>query len=212
MEESFTYTVLTVICVVVVQREGLHSKPKMASITRILPAGPDCPLNRSYLRRLRHSLITRSPPPDFSARNRSALILLSCKKSCLQTTLSTILRSRCNPNCEFSGFIQGGRLQRKGRARRSFPCGPCHDGLASKVGSYYNQNLSFISRAFEPKPILANKQSFVIILRRRTTTYPPSRLVVRLRRLVRRLCWCGRRQRLPLRGSISQLSGPQSVM
>ena len=181
MGGNFTYTVRTVICVVVVQREGSHSKPKMASITTILPAGPDCPLNRSYLRRLRHSLITRSPPPDFSARNRSALILLSCKKSCLQTTLSTILRSRCNPNCEFSGFIQGGRLQRKGRARRSFPCGPCHDGLASKVGSYYIQNLSSISRAFEPKPILTNKQSFVIILRRRTTTYPPSRLVLRLR-------------------------------
>ena len=103
-EGNFTYTVRRVICVVVVQREGLHSKPKMASITRILPAGPDCPLNRNYLRRLRHSLITRSSPPDFSARNRSALILLSCKKSCLQTTLSTILRSRCNPNCEFSGL------------------------------------------------------------------------------------------------------------
>ena len=184
----------------------------MASITTILAAGPDCPLNRNYLRRLRHSLITRSPPPDFSARNRSALILLSCKKSCLQTTLSTILRSLCYPNCEFSGFVQGGRLQRKGWAGRSFPSWPCHDGLASKVGCYYNQNLSSISRAFQPKPILANKQSCGTILRRTTTTYPPSRLVVRLRRLVRRLCWCGRRQRLPLRGSISQLSGPQSVM
>ena len=80
MEGNFTYTVRRVICVVVVQREGSHSKPKMASITTILPAGPDCPLNRNYLRRLRHSLITRSPPPDFSARNRSALILLSYKK------------------------------------------------------------------------------------------------------------------------------------
>ena len=88
MEGNFTYTVRRVICVVVVQREGSHSKPKMASITTILPAGPDCPLNRNYLRRLRHSLITRSSPPDFSARNRSALILLSCKKVvCRQLSL-----------------------------------------------------------------------------------------------------------------------------
>ena len=88
MEGNFTYTVRRVICVVVVQKEGSHSKPKMASITTILPAGPDCPLNRNYLRRLRHSLITRSSPPDFSARNRSALILLSCKKVvCRQLSL-----------------------------------------------------------------------------------------------------------------------------
>jgi len=37
-----------------------------------LSAGPDCPRNRNYLRRLRHALITRSSPPDFPSSTRES--------------------------------------------------------------------------------------------------------------------------------------------
>ena len=41
-----------------------------AGLTLNPPAGPDCPRNRNYLRRLRHALITRSSPPEFPTSTR----------------------------------------------------------------------------------------------------------------------------------------------
>lgn len=43
-----------------------------ASVNSVLyiPAGPDCPLNREYLRRLRLSLAGRQSPPDFPSSDR----------------------------------------------------------------------------------------------------------------------------------------------
>ena len=44
--------------------ESMNSSPDYNSVLYI-PAGPDCPINRNYARRLRHSLITGDTPPDF---------------------------------------------------------------------------------------------------------------------------------------------------
>ena len=44
--------------------ESMNSSPEYNSVLYI-PAGPDCPINRNYARRLRHSLITGDTPPDF---------------------------------------------------------------------------------------------------------------------------------------------------
>ena len=44
--------------------EPVNTSPDVNSVLYI-PAGPDCPTNRNYARRLRHSLITGDTPPDF---------------------------------------------------------------------------------------------------------------------------------------------------
>ena len=34
-----------------------------------IPAGPDCPINRDYLRRMRHTFVLSHSPPDFPVNN-----------------------------------------------------------------------------------------------------------------------------------------------
>ena len=37
-----------------------------------IPAGPDCRMNRSYLRRMRHAFLLGRTPPDFPPNNLEA--------------------------------------------------------------------------------------------------------------------------------------------
>ena len=49
--------------------EEWNSSAELNSVLYI-PAGPDCPANRNYLRRLRHSLIAKQSPPDFPSSDK----------------------------------------------------------------------------------------------------------------------------------------------
>ena len=49
--------------------EEWNSSAQVNSVLYI-PAGPDCSMNKVYLRRLRHALIAKQSPPDFPASDR----------------------------------------------------------------------------------------------------------------------------------------------
>lgn len=46
-----------------------HHLGKEPNSVLYIPAGPDCPNNRDYLRRMRHAFILGQTPPDFPANN-----------------------------------------------------------------------------------------------------------------------------------------------
>ena len=48
--------------------ESEHSGREHSSVLYI-PAGPDCRINRDYLRRLRHAFAQGDTPPDFPVNN-----------------------------------------------------------------------------------------------------------------------------------------------
>ena len=51
--------------------EKKHEGREHSSVFYI-PAGPDCKMNRSYLRRMRHAFVTGRTPPDFPPNNFEA--------------------------------------------------------------------------------------------------------------------------------------------
>ena len=80
--------------------EEWNSAPHFSSVL-YLAAGPDCPRNRSYLRRLRHSLLARAAPPDFPGGREAGY------KGRLQ------LQDLTAQGLDMMGWPQGGQVQGK---------------------------------------------------------------------------------------------------